>query len=202
MAHVLSSLKTPETPVHQRASAIPFRRTTVRQQQPVKPARISMPPATDFKAALSIATAPRPQVQTPAPTAPASDWKLLFSGTTTPAVPETPPAPPPTAESVFGPNPWMSNPTYIAPDGRQHGYNKYYFASPETAAKVAQMASGTVVASNQLAAAGGFAQQQPNYMVRLPDGRLINPGIVASFYVNGYSQSYVDAMVANELRST
>jgi len=43
-------------------------------------------------------------------------FRALFTGRTTPAAAE-PPAqkPAPTAESVFGPNPWMSNPTGIGP---------------------------------------------------------------------------------------
>ena len=37
-------------------------------------------------------------------------------------------------------------------------------------------------------------------MVKLSDGRLINPGLVASFYTHGYPQSYVDQMIANEVK--
>jgi hypothetical protein len=128
----------------------------------------------------------------------------LFTGTTTPEVPEKPVPSGPTAESVFGASPWMSNPTGIGPNGLPFSYNKFYFASQETAAKVAQIAGGTVVKTNMFTptGGGGFSQQQPNYMVQMEDGRLINPGLVASFYTHGYSQSYVDMMVAAELRST
>ena len=104
----------------------------------------------------------------------------------------------PTAQSVFGPNPWISNPTGTGPDGSSYSYNPMYFATAATAAQVAQMVGGTVVASDQLANAGGFAQQQPNQMVRLANGTLINAGLVASFYTHGYPQSYVDRLVANE----
>ena len=139
----------------------------------------------------------------------AADFRALF----TPKVTSSPvsganpfnapaPNPAPTAESVFGPNPWMSNPTGTGPNGAAYGYNPFYFASPETAAKVAQMAGGTVVESNQFTGNGGaFTQQQPNLMVQLPNGHLINPGLVASFYTHGYPQSYVDQMVASEFRN-
>jgi hypothetical protein len=130
------------------------------------------------------------------------DFRLLFTGTTTPSAPPPAPVLPPTAESVFGPNPWVSNPTGTGPNGISFGYNPFYFASHETAVKVAQMVGGTVVQSNQFTpSGGGFNQQQPNEMVRLADGRLINPGLVASFYTHGYPQSYIDQMIAAEVRN-
>ncbi len=105
----------------------------------------------------------------------------------------------PTAESVFGANPWITNPTGTAPDGSSYGYNPLYFATAATAAQVAQMVGGKVVASDQLANAGGFVQQQPNEMVQLANGRLVNAGLVASFYTHGYPQSYIDQLIANEV---
>jgi hypothetical protein len=108
----------------------------------------------------------------------------------------------PTAESVFGPNPWIANPTGTAPDGSSYGYNPLYFATAATAAKVAQMVGGKVVASNQLASAGGYQQQQPNQMVELANGTLINAGQVAAFYTHGYPQSYIDMLIQNETQET
>ena len=109
----------------------------------------------------------------------------------------------PTAESVFGPNPWITNPTGIGPDGNSYNYNPYYFATQQTAEKVAQMVGGTVVQTNFFTGTGGpYAQQQPNYMVQLADGRVINPGLVASFYTHGYPQSYIDMMVACEVKNS
>jgi hypothetical protein len=106
---------------------------------------------------------------------------------------------PPTAQSVFGANPWVTDPTGTDPDGNSYGYNPLYFATASTAAQVAQMVGGTVVASDQLADAGGYVQSQPNEMVKLANGALINPGLVASFYTHGYSQSAVTQMIANEV---
>jgi hypothetical protein len=110
----------------------------------------------------------------------------------------------PTAESVFGGNPWLDNPTGTAPGGGVYGYNQQYFATPQTAAAVAQMVGGTVMEVNGMTSAPGspFQQQQPNEMVKLQDGALINPGLVAGFYTHGYSQSMVDQMIANEVANT
>jgi hypothetical protein len=130
----------------------------------------------------------------------APDWRALFTGTPTPEA--TQPAQTnsaPTAESVFGANPWVTNPTGVGPWGT-YSFNPLFFATPQTAAKVAEMLGGSVVPSNELVAGGTFTQQQPNQMVRLPDGRLINAGLVASFYTHGYPQSYIDQMIANAVR--
>ena len=85
-------------------------------------------------------------------------------------------------------------------DGSTYGYNPIYFASADTAAKVAQMVGGTVVEVNEFTGTTGpYVQQQPNRMVQMPNGHLINPGLVASFYTHGFPQSMVDAMIANEV---
>jgi hypothetical protein len=103
---------------------------------------------------------------------------------------------------VFGPNPWLTQPGGVGPGGVTYSYNPFFFASIQTAAKVAEMVGGTVVESNQFTPNGGpFMQSQPNYMVQLEDGRMINPGLVASFYTHGYPQSYIDQMIANEVRN-
>ena len=108
----------------------------------------------------------------------------------------------PTAESVFGSNPWIANPTGTSPDGSSYGYNPLYFATAATAAEVAQMVGGKVVASDEFASAGGFLQQQPNQMVELANGTLINAGQVAAFYTHGYPQSYIDMLIQNETQGT
>jgi len=107
----------------------------------------------------------------------------------------------PTAESVFGSDPWVAKPTGTGPDGAKFGVNPYYFATPETAAEVAAMVGGTVVEKDAYLDPGGrFVQDQPNEMVQMADGGLINPGIVASFFTHGYSQSVVDQMIQNEVQ--
>jgi hypothetical protein len=140
----------------------------------------------------------------PAASDAAADFKALFTMSNPPAPATAPPAalPPamvPTAQDLFGPNPWMSNPGGIAANGVQYGYNPYYFATAETAAKVAQMVGGTVVQSNALTPYGPFQQNQPNYMVQLPNGRQIYAGLFASFYDHGYTQDFVNKLVAAEI---
>jgi len=152
-------------------------------------------PATAVAVALPVA---QPAVQTVAaaalPAAPATEQESVADASAQDA--------PPTAESVFGANPWMTDPTVTAPNGNSYSYNPLYFATASTASQVAQMVGGTVVASDQTADAGGFIQQQPNEMVKLSNGTLINPGLVASFYNYGFSQSIIDRMIANEVNGT
>jgi hypothetical protein len=110
----------------------------------------------------------------------------------------------PTAQSVFGDDVWMTDPIGLNPNGTTFEYNPIYFATPSTAQTVAQMVGGTVVIADQFCApgAGAFPQQQPNYMVKMPNGALVNPGLVASFYTFGFSQSQVNTMVAQEVANT
>ena len=104
----------------------------------------------------------------------------------------------PTAESLFGPNPWITTAGGKGPAG-SYSYNKYYFATPETAAKVAQMLGGKVVATNDLTPYGPFVQSDANQMVQMPDGRLINAGIIASYFDRGATQQSVDALIKGEI---
>jgi hypothetical protein len=124
--------------------------------------------------------------------------RQLFPGVSVAAEPVPAPPAPPTAEELFGPSPWLANPTEKLPDGRELSLNPYYFATPETAAVVAGMLGGEVVEMNMFTAEGSpVAQQQPNQMVRMPDGRLVNAGLVASYYDLGLPQSYIDQLVAD-----
>ena len=109
---------------------------------------------------------------------------------------------PPTAQSVFGDQPWMSDPQGSGPDGSTWDYNPIYFASSSTAAKIAQMVGGKVVEQNAITPSGGSLLQQTtmNEMVQLPNGSLINPGLVADFYDHGYSQNTINQMIANEVK--
>lgn len=92
----------------------------------------------------------------------------------------------------------MSNPTGTGPTGT-YSYNPHYFASQQTASAVAGMVGGTVVSMESYSSGGRFVQSQPNLMVQLPNGALINPGLVAEFYTHGYSQSMITQMIANEV---
>jgi hypothetical protein len=147
-----------------------------------------------------------------------SDFELLFGGSSyNPADPliaqpisasasasTTAAAAAPTPQSVFGPSVWMTNPIGLNPDGSTFQYNPIYFATQSTAEIVAKMIGGTVVADNEFTQPAGnvFVQQQPNYMVKMPNGAMINPGLVASFYSFGFSQSQINTMVAQEVANT
>jgi hypothetical protein len=104
------------------------------------------------------------------------------------------------AGPLFGANPWVTDPTGTGPGGVTN-YNPIYFATTQTAQTVAQMVGGTVVSMNDITSAPGspFQQSQPNLMVQLPDGGLINPGLVADIYTHGWNQSFVNQQVANEV---
>jgi len=109
-----------------------------------------------------------------------------------------------TAEDVFGANPWLTNPTGSCPNGQTFGYNPIYFATANTAEEVAKMVGGTVVQDDEFTKntpGDPFVQQQANEMVELPDGALINPGLIASLYTHGYPQSMVNQSIAAEVAS-
>jgi hypothetical protein len=122
--------------------------------------------------------------------------KLPAAVVTSPAAVTSPMAP--TAQSLFGANPWSTNAGGTGPNG-SYSYNPYYFATPQTAAKVAQMLGGTVVAMDAITPFGPFQQNQPNQMVQMPDGKLINAGLIAGLYDHGFTQQAVDRMIAGEL---
>jgi hypothetical protein len=99
----------------------------------------------------------------------------------------------------------MTDPTGLNPDGSTFEYNPFYFATQGTAQTVAQMVGGSVITQDVFTEPAGqdpFVQQQPNYMVQMPNGAVINPGLVASFYTFGFSQSQIDTMVAQEVANT
>jgi hypothetical protein len=159
-------------------------------------------PAADFRTVLKNQSVPA--AAAPASAEPASASRMIGTATPwSPAAVVTPPAATtspmaPTAQSLFGANPWSTGAGGTGPNG-SYSYNHYYFATPQTAAKVAQMLGGTVVAVDAITPYGPFKQNQPNQMVRMPDGKLINAGLIAGLYDHGYTQQAVDRMIAGEL---
>jgi hypothetical protein len=102
----------------------------------------------------------------------------------------------PTAEEVFGANPWQTSPTGYSAGLGVYNYNPKYFATRQTAEKVAQMLGGKVVEQNAFVGDGGpFFQSQPNYMVELPNGHRVNAGLTAEYFTHGWTQSQVDRML-------
>ena len=91
---------------------------------------------------------------------------------------------------------FLDNPTESLPGGGSLTLNPLWFATPATAAKIAQMLGGKVVESNDFtSAASPVQQQQPNELVELPDGRRFNAGWIASLYTHGFPQSYIDQTI-------
>jgi hypothetical protein len=104
------------------------------------------------------------------------------------------------AGQLFGSNPWDTDPTGNGPGGITH-YNPEYFATEQTAETVARMVGGTVVPGNTLTSAPGspFTLNQTELMVQLPNGGLINPGLIASLFTHNWPQTFVDQQIANEV---
>jgi hypothetical protein len=110
----------------------------------------------------------------------------------------------PTPEEIFGENPFVENPQGQFTDAysgqlRTYGFRSMYFATEKAALKIAEQLGGTVVQRSAIVDAGFFTQVQPNQMILLPNGRELNAGIIADFYNHGYSQSYIDRLIANEI---
>jgi hypothetical protein len=111
----------------------------------------------------------------------------------------------PTPDEIFGADPFVSNPEgtfldWYSGQQRSYGFNRHYFATESAANILAERLGGTVVQANSiLGDSGYFSQTQPNRMIRFPNGREVNAGIVASFYTHGYPQSYIDRLIANEI---
>lgn len=88
-----------------------------------------------------------------------------------------------TVTSPYGSNPYIANPTgNNALSGGTIAYNPSYYPTLDTANLFAKQVGGTVV--NVTGLAGSVDNNQPQYMVRLANGQLVNPGIAASLYTN------------------
>lgn len=104
--------------------------------------------------------------------------------------------------SPFGPNPFITNAGYTAPGGFSGGYNPLYFATQQTANTAAQMIPGAkVIQQNAITNAPGsqIMQNQPNWMLQLPNGQVINPGFLADAFNHGYPQQYINQLLSSEV---
>jgi hypothetical protein len=134
-----------------------------------------------------------------------ADFRTLFGGNKPAAsTPTAAPAQPakqtnPTVQSVFGSNVYIADPGGVAPNGVAYTYNPQYFATRSTADKLAQMYGGTVVEQNALAPYCGYQQTHMNEMIRFSNGNVINAGLLASYYNQGWSQAQVDKAILAEI---
>jgi hypothetical protein len=103
----------------------------------------------------------------------------------------------------LGPSPFMSNPTGSGPTG-SFNFNPTYFPTEATSEAIARMVGGKVVAQNVMLTAPGshFGQNQPNYMVELPNGNVFNPGFIAQAISVKQPRTTIDAMIYSEMNNT
>jgi hypothetical protein len=198
MSHINPTLNT--------ASRQPYIPPTLRRQSDTTVTVGDSTATSDFGTELNKQTSPAGPATTPSASEPAPASRMI--GTATPWSPSpvvttaaatTTSAMAPTAQSLFGDNPWQGDAGGTGPNGG-YSYNQYYFATPDTAAKVAQMLGGKVVTADAITPYGPFKQNQQNQMIEMPDGRMINAGLVAAFYDRGYTQQMVDKMIAAEVK--
>jgi hypothetical protein len=193
MAHFIPTLRTATRPA--------YTPPAMRRKSDMPASGANPAPATDFRTVLK--NQPSPAAPAPAPASSPGSIGTMTPWSPTPTLPAAATTSPmaPTAQSLFGDNPWSGNAGGIGPNGR-YSYNPYYFATPQTAAKVAQMLGGKVVAMDAITPFGPFKQNEPNQMVQMPDGKLINAGLVAGFYDHGFTQQMVNKMIAAEVSGT
>jgi hypothetical protein len=97
----------------------------------------------------------------------------------------------------------MDSPTGTGPTG-SFDFNSTYFPTQATAQTIADMLGGQVVAQNAILSSPGspFHQSQPNYMVQLPNGNVINPGFIAQAIATKQPRANIDALIYSEVNNT
>jgi hypothetical protein len=147
----------------------------------------------------------RPQSASPETVAVAVPEKLAAAVTVASGLPTSvvnvDPNAGPTAESLFGPDPFVKDPGGHGPNGTSWHYNPAYFATRHTADIIAKMIGGTVVERNAICTSGPMIQDQVNEMIICADGHEINAGLVADIFNHGRCQSVVDLMFKQETGS-
>ena len=153
------------------------------------------------KSGLAVLATPTPSTSIPAASTTSANTSTPANAAVTPWTPanSTGPHSAPSAQDLFGAHPWLENPTGFGPNGITWSYNPAYFATRQTAETVANMVGGTVVEQKQICPTGPLQQSQPNEMVQLANGKMINAGLFADMFTHGYPQYYVDKMVQQEI---
>jgi hypothetical protein len=193
-AHALFAPQLPRVPA----------KTVINTPAPTAPASVPTQSASapSFSAVFAqIAAAAAAVGTTVASIAPTSGASGANSAATAPAPAAPADAANDPAGPLFGPDPWLADPTGEGPGGVVTHYSPVYFATQQTAQTVAQLLGGTVTQSVQITTAPGspFTQDQPNYMVQLPNGGQVNPGLIADLYTHGWNQALVNQQIANEV---
>jgi len=118
------------------------------------------------------------------------------------------PVPVPVSPPVSKPPSWtpvFQNASMTGPDGQSWPLNSSYFATLDTAGRIAQMyGTGEVVTQPAGGTGGPFGANAQEYHIRLEDGRLVNAGMLASYYVRNPDNLYpgvADRLIRNLLAS-
>lgn len=101
------------------------------------------------------------------------------------------------ATSPYGSAPLLPNPTGNDFDGNPIPYDPRWYPTQATAETLAKQTGGKVVDTS-----GSFANNQPQFQVKLPNGGLAYPGAIASLYTNPVTagnQRIIDAETAKIL---
>lgn len=114
---------------------------------------------------------------------------------------ERPPEPTPSVADVFGPDdPWIPDPTIThLPTGTVSHCNPRYFATEAAAKKVQSMIGGKLY-EDLITRFGPYAQSDKNWMLQFPNGAFVNCGMFIDHWAHGWTQSYIDTLVASDLR--
>jgi len=98
---------------------------------------------------------------------------------------------------TYFPNAWISDPTESTPLGPAH-LSQYWYANPTAAATMAAIVGGVVAAYPGMGVSAGDPDQpnQPNLMIVLPNGGMINAGQAILTFFN-FGPSALGAIIAN-----
>ncbi len=88
------------------------------------------------------------------------------------------------------------NPVVTGPNGYSSNMNPIYFADPATAQRMAQQLGGELFYGDQFGSPGSPTTFPNQALIRLPNGQVVNAGLVANTYNHGYSQNYIDMVLA------
>lgn len=103
----------------------------------------------------------------------------------------------PRVEEIFGETFWVESPQARHAGGFWN-INPLHFATDQTAAKLAEMLGGKAVQRyDVMNGSGPFYQTQPNNMIELRNGVVLNAGLLADIYNHGYPQSFIDRQIAS-----
>jgi hypothetical protein len=91
---------------------------------------------------------------------------------------------------------FLQNQTVTGPNGYSSNMNPIYFADPATAQRMAQQLGAELFYGDQFGSPGSPTSFPQQALLRLPNGQVVNAGLVANTYNHGYSQNTIDQILA------